>query len=172
MDYFTLFNLPVHFNVDTSTLSSRYQELQRQYHPDRYATAAESERLKSVQQAATINDAYQTLKDPLRRAEYLLSLHDIDVRNEQQTMRDTAFLMEQLELREELDAIERKPDAESVLSAFSQRVEKMTRQRSEQLIQQLDSQNWQTAADTVRKLRFLDKLQQQIEQLEEKLLDA
>lgn len=176
MDYFTLFNLPVHYVVDTSSLSSRYQELQRQYHPDRYATASESERLQSVQQAATINDAYQTLKDPLRRAEYLLSLNGIDVRNEQQTMHDTAFLMEQLELREELDGIEHcntsQKETESALSAFSQRVEKMTRQRSEQLKQELDSQNWKSAADTVRKLSFLDKLQQQVEQLEEKLFDA
>ncbi|MDR0805651.1 MAG: co-chaperone HscB [Enterobacteriaceae bacterium] len=172
MDYFTLFNLPVRFNLETSALSSRYQELQRQYHPDRYATASESEKLQSIQQAATINDAYQTLKNPLRRAEYMLSLHGIDVRNEQQTMHDTAFLMEQLELREELDAIERKADAESALSAFSQRVKKMTLARNEQLIQQLDNQSWQIAADTVRKLFFLDKLQQQIEQLEEKLLDA
>lgn len=172
MDYFTLFSLPIHFNVDISALSSRYQELQRQYHPDRYATASESEKRQSIQQTAMINDAYQTLKDPLRRAEYLLSLHGFDVRNEQQTMRDTAFLMEQLELREELDAIEHKPDVESLLFAFSQRVEKMTRQRNDQLIQELDNQSWQTAADTVRKLRFLDKLQQQIEQLEEKLFDA
>lgn len=172
MDYFTLFNLPIHFNVETSSLSSRYQELQRQYHPDRYATASDSEKLQSIQQTAMINDAYQTLKDPLRRAEYLLSLHGIDVRNEQQTMRDTAFLMEQLELREELDGIERKPDAESALSTFAQRVKNMVRQRNEQLIQELDNQNWQAAADTVRKLRFLDKLQQQIEQLEEKLFDV
>lgn len=172
MDYFTLFNLPIHFVVDTPSLSARYQELQRQYHPDRYATASDSDRLQSIQQAATINDAYQTLKNPLRRAEYLLSLKGFDVRNEQQTMHDTAFLMEQLELREELDAIERKPDAESALASFSQRVEKMTRQRSEQLVKELDDENWQTATDTVRKLRFLDKLQQQVEQLEEKLLDS
>ncbi|WP_159566898.1 co-chaperone HscB [Budvicia diplopodorum] len=172
MDYFTLFNLPIHFVVDTLSLSVRYQELQRQFHPDRYATAPDSERLQSIQQAATINDAYQTLKDPLRRAEYLLSLKGFDVRNEQQTMHDTAFLVEQLELREELDAIERKSDTGFALAGFSQRVDKMVRQRSERLINELDDENWQTATDTVRKLRFLDKLQQQVEQLEEKLLDS
>lgn len=171
MDYFTLFNLPIHFIVDAASLSTRYQELQRQFHPDRYATAPDSERLQSIQQAATINDAYQTLKNPLKRAEYLLSIKGIDVTNEQQTMHDTVFLMEQLELREELDTIARKLNADSALIGFSQQVEKMAQQRNQQLIKQLDEENWQTAADTVRKLRFLDKLQQQVEQLEEKLLD-
>lgn len=171
MDYFTLFNLPVHFDVDTQALSSRYQELQRQYHPDRFAAASESERLASVSQAATVNDAYQTLKDPLRRAEYLLLLNGIDVKNEQQTMHDTAFLMEQLELREELDEIERRKDAEPALSAFRKRVEEMSRIRGERLKRELDEQSWPAAADTVRKLRFLDRLLQQVEQLEEKLFD-
>ncbi|SQI36651.1 Hsc20 [Leminorella richardii] len=171
MDYFTLFNLPVHFDVDTQSLSSRYQELQRQYHPDRFASASDSERLASISQAATVNDAYQTLKDPLRRAEYLLLLNGIDVKSEQQTMHDTAFLMEQLELREELDDIERRTDAESALSGFRQRVKEMGRVRSEQLRQELDAQSWPAAADSARKLRFLDRLLQQVEQLEEKLFD-
>jgi molecular chaperone HscB len=85
-------------------------------------------------------------------------------------MRDTAFLMEQLELREELDAIERKADAQTQLASFGARVNETVKQRSALMIQQLESQQWIDAADTVRKLRFLDKLQQQIEQLEEKLL--
>ena len=109
MDYFTLFGLPVRYTVDGSLLASRFQDLQRQFHPDRFANQPERERLMALQQAATINEAYQALKHPLKRAEYMLSLHGFDLGNEQHTMRDTAFLMEQLELREELDAIERKP---------------------------------------------------------------
>jgi molecular chaperone HscB len=100
----------------------------------------------------------------------MLSLHGFDLGNEQHTVRDTAFLMEQLELREELDAIERKADAESLLADFGARVNETVKQRSALMVQQLDSQQWSEAADTVRKLRFLDKLQQQVEQLEEKLL--
>ena len=79
--------------------------------------------------------------------------------------------MEQLELREELDEIERKPDAETQLAAFSSRLALMTQTRSQQMVEQLDKQQWELAADTVRKLRFLDKLQQQVEQLEERLFD-
>ncbi|MCS3407545.1 co-chaperone HscB [Serratia sp. AKBS12] len=169
MDYFTLFGLPVRYPVDGSLLASRYQDLQRQFHPDRFASQPERERLMALQQAATINEAYQTLKHPLKRAEYMLSLHGFDLGNEQNTLRDTAFLMEQLELREELDAIERKAD-ENALAAFAGRLNVANQQRSAQMVQQLDAQRWTDAADTVRKLRFLDKLQQQVEQLEEKLL--
>ncbi|AUG99940.1 co-chaperone HscB [Pectobacteriaceae bacterium CE70] len=171
MDYFTLFGLPIRYNVDGSLLVSRYQELQRQFHPDRFAASPERERMMSLQQAATINDAYQTLKHPLKRAEYMLSLHGFDLMNEQHTLQDTEFLMEQLELREELDAIEHQSDIDIALSAFSDRLNGMIHQRSEQMQRELDDESWAVAADTVRKLRFFDKLQQTVEQLEEHLLE-
>lgn len=172
MDYFTLFGLPVRYDVDGSLLHSRYQELQRQFHPDRFAARPERERLLAIQQAATVNDAYQSLKHPLKRAEYMLSLHGFDLSNEQHTMRDTAFLMEQLELREQLDGIPRRTDAEAALVDFATRLTAMVRQRSTQMQAELAQESWAEAADTVRKLRFLDKLQQQVEQLEEQLLDS
>ncbi|CQH09758.1 co-chaperone HscB [Yersinia mollaretii] len=171
MDYFTLFGLPPRYQIDGNLVTTRYQELQRQFHPDRFANQPERERLASLQQAATINDAYQTLKHPLKRAEYMLSLQGFDLGNEQHTMHDTAFLMEQLELREEFDAIERQPNAEALLAEFNRRLALMTQTRSQQMVEQLDQQQWESAADTVRKLRFLDKLQQQVEQLEERLFD-
>lgn len=84
-------------------------------------------------------------------------------------MRDTAFLMEQLELREELDEIEQARD-QARLESFSKRVKGMFDSRHQQLVEQLNTETWDVAADTVRKLRFLDKLRSSIEQLEEKLL--
>ncbi|MEE3663128.1 co-chaperone HscB [Brenneria sp. g21c3] len=171
MDYFTLFGLPIRYDVDGSLLVSRFQELQRQFHPDRFAASPERDRLLALQQAATINNAYQALKHPLKRAEYMLSLHGFDLSNEQHTLRDTAFLMEQLELREELDAIAQRADAEAALAAFADRLQSMLAKRSGQMREELDSEAWADAADTVRKLRFLDKLRQQVEQLEEQLLD-
>ncbi len=170
MDYFTLFGLPPRYPVDGSLLSSRFQDLQRQFHPDRFASQPERERLQALQMAATINDAYQTLKHPLKRAEYMLSLHGFDLGNEQHTVRDTAFLMEQLELREELDDIAKAAEAEAALLAFSTRLTVMIQQRTAQMVAELEAEHWPAAADTVRKLRFLDRLQQQVEQLEERLL--
>ncbi|MDF2529102.1 MAG: hscB [Enterobacter mori] len=124
----------------------------------------------AVSQSATINQAWQTLRHPLSRAEYLLSLHGFDLASEQHTVRDTAFLMEQLELREELDEIEQAKD-EARLESFITRVKGMFDTRHQQMVEQLNNETWDVAADTVRKLRFLDKLRSSAEQLEEKLLD-
>jgi len=170
MDYFTLFGLTPGYVVDTQLLATRYQELQRQFHPDKYASRSQSEQLLAVNQSATINQAWQTLRHPLLRAEYLLLLNGFDLANEQHTVRDTAFLMEQLELREELDSIEQSADI-TALEAFASKVSTMIQSRSTRMVQELDGLQWEQAADTVRKLRFLDKLQHHIEQLEEKLSD-
>lgn len=116
-------------------------DLQRQYHPDKFASASAAEQLASVQQSATINQAWQTLRHPLTRAEYLLSLHGYDTACEQHTVRDTAFLMEQLELREELDEIEKSQDEER-LAAFIKRVKGMYDVRHQQVVEQLNSETW------------------------------
>ncbi|ELZ5938374.1 MULTISPECIES: co-chaperone HscB [Providencia] len=171
MDYFTLFGLTPSYAIDNEQLAQCFQSLQRQYHPDRFATCTEQEKMQALQQAATINAAYQALRHPLKRAEYLLLLQGIDINNEQHTMHDTAFLMEQLELREELDNIERHSEANDLLTEFMAKVKQMQKTRALVMVEQLDREQWEQAADTVRKLRFLDKLQQQAEQLEERLLD-
>ncbi len=170
MDHFTLFGLTPGYVVDTQQLATRYQELQRQFHPDKYASRPQAEQLLAVNQSATINQAWQTLRHPLLRAEYLLLLNGFDLANEQHTVRDTAFLMEQLELREELNSIEQSANI-TALEAFASKVTTMIQSRSTRMVQELDGLQWEQAADTVRKLRFLDKLQQHIEQLEEKLSD-
>lgn len=154
MDYFTLFGLDPVYAIDREKLTQRYQELQRQYHPDRFATQSEQDKMQALQQAATINSAYQSLRHPLKRAEYMLSLHDYDINNEQHTMHDTAFLIEQLELREELDTIENSPQAETLLTQFLSNVAQMIASRMALMEQQIAAKNWEQAADTVRKLRF------------------
>lgn len=73
MNHFELFGLVEGFELDTRQLADTYRQLQTQFHPDRFATAPEREQLAAVQRAAQINDAFTTLKAPLRRAEYLLS---------------------------------------------------------------------------------------------------
>ncbi|PIJ52358.1 co-chaperone HscB [Erwinia sp. OLTSP20] len=170
MDYFALFGLPPSFDIDNGQLTSRFQELQRQFHPDRVASRPENERLQAVQQAATINQAYQALKKPLPRAEYLLSLHGIDISNEQHTLKDSDFLLEQLTMREALETIGQQQDS-AALYDFMQRLDGLTAPRHNQLRDQLLQHNWAQAADSVRKLRFLAKLRSEAEALEERLLD-
>ncbi|MEZ8581187.1 co-chaperone HscB [Vibrio splendidus] len=170
MNYFELFGLPLQFQLDGSLLSSQFRDLQRQFHPDKFAIASERDRLLAVQKAAQINDAYQVLKNPISRAEYLLVQHGEDIRGEQQTMQDPMFLMEQMELREELEDIADSSDPEDALFAFEGKVSKMYKQQLSAIQQELESEAWLEAADRVRKLKFIAKLKNEIELVEDRLI--
>ncbi|WP_045499456.1 co-chaperone HscB [Vibrio hyugaensis] len=169
MNHFELFGLPSQFKLDGSLLSSQFRELQKRFHPDNFATASERDRLMAVQKAAQINDAYQILKQPISRAEYLLAENGIEIRGEQQTMQDPMFLMEQMELREELEEIADSSDPESALFDFDSKVSKMYKQHLASVEKELDNSLWPEAADRVRKLKFIAKLKNEIELVEDKL---
>ena len=83
--HFELFELPISFDVDLSDLSQRYRELQRVAHPDKFVNASDRERLHSVEKAAAINEAYQVLKSPQRRARYMLELQSVSFDDEVQS---------------------------------------------------------------------------------------
>ncbi|MHA2800073.1 co-chaperone HscB [Vibrio harveyi] len=170
MNHFELFGLPSQFQLDGSLLSSQFRELQKRFHPDNFATASERDRLMAVQKAAQINDAYQILKHPISRAEYILAENGTEIRGEQQTMQDPMFLMEQMELREELEYIADSSDPESALFDFDSKVSKMYKQHLASVEQELDQGLWAEAADRVRKLKFIAKLKNEIELVEDKLL--
>ncbi|EHK9546334.1 co-chaperone HscB [Vibrio alginolyticus] len=170
MNHFELFGLPSQFKLDGSLLSSQFRELQKRFHPDNFATGSERDRLMAVQKAAQINDAYQVLKNPISRAEYILAEQGVEIRGEQQTMQDPMFLMEQMELREELEEIADNSDPESVLFDFDSKVSKMYKQHLASVEQELDDGLWAEAADRVRKLKFIAKLKNEIELVEDKLL--
>ncbi|MGL6261193.1 co-chaperone HscB [Vibrio sp. WXL210] len=171
MNYFELFGLPSQFKLDGGLLSSQFRELQKQFHPDNFASASERDRLMAVQKASEINDAYQTLKQPISRAEYMLSLNGIDIRAEQQTLQDLEFLMEQMELREELEHISSSPDGADELFDFDSKVSKMYKQHLGFVEQQIQAQAWDEVADLVRKLKFIAKLKNEIERVEDHLLN-
>ncbi|END3384844.1 co-chaperone HscB [Vibrio alginolyticus] len=170
MNHFELFGLPSQFKLDGSLLSSQFRELQKRFHPDNFATGSERDRLMTVQKAAQINDAYQVLKNPISRAEYILAEQGVEIRGEQQTMQDPMFLMEQMELREELEEIADSSDPESALFDFDSKVSKMYKQHLASVEQELDDGLWAEAADRVRKLKFIAKLKNEIELVEDKLL--
>ncbi len=170
MNHFELFGLPTQFQLDGGLLSSQFRELQKRFHPDNFATASERDRLMAVQKAAQINDAYQVLKHPISRAEYLLAENGVEIRGEQQTMQDPLFLMEQMELREELESIPSQNDPDSALFDFDGKVSKMYKQHLRDVEQELNDNSWSQAADRVRKLKFIAKLKNEIELAEERLL--
>ncbi|WMC09641.1 co-chaperone HscB [Oceanimonas pelagia] len=167
MNYFELFDLPAQFQLDGQALSEAYRRLQTRFHPDKFASRPERERLQAVQQAARINDAFSTLKDPLARAEYLLSLQGVDIRGEQQTLKDPAFLMQQMEWREQLEEIPAASDVFAAIMAFERELKQASNDYYRELEQQLDAGHWSDAADTVRKLKFMAKLHAELERVED-----
>jgi molecular chaperone HscB len=103
LDHFARLGLPVNFALNTAELDRRYFALQRQLHPDRFATKTARERAISQSQAVTLNEAYEALKDPLERATYLLKLKGVDANPDGcHTVKDPTLLMEQMERREAL----------------------------------------------------------------------
>jgi molecular chaperone HscB len=103
LDHFARLGLDRGFAVDAAEIDRRYFALQRQLHPDRFATRSARERALSQQQATSLNEAYETLKDPLARAGYLLGLSRIEVNAEGcNTLTDPVLLSEAMEMREAL----------------------------------------------------------------------
>jgi molecular chaperone HscB len=117
IDHFARLDLPVRFDVDASELDRRYFALQRQLHPDRFASRTARERAISQNQAVSLNEAYETLKDPLARAEYMLKLHGVDVNPDGcNTVRDPSLLMEQMERREALAEAETRDAVDAIVA--------------------------------------------------------
>ena len=169
MNYFQLFSLPKTFLIDKNILASTYRELQKQYHPDKSVMLSDSERLIAMQKSTEINDAYQTLKNSCLRAQYILSLAGIDIALEQRTLQDTDFLMQQMMWREQIESFSE--DDEDEIEAFSANIQQQVNDLESNIGQQLQEEALEATANSVRKLKFMLKLQTEIEQLEEKLFD-
>lgn len=160
--HFALFGLPERFQIDASELDEHYRNLQSQWHPDRFAVAEDASKMRSMMAATRINEAYQLLKRPVDRARYLLSLKGVDTQEETNTAMPAAFLMAQMEWREQL-ADARSSQNVSALESMAREMRAETSVLIEQLGQALDVQSdSDLAALLVRKLRFLDKLNQEI----------
>ncbi|WP_241968751.1 co-chaperone HscB [Idiomarina tyrosinivorans] len=174
MNHFALFDLPVSPNLDLDELQSRYRRLQQALHPDRFANAGERDKLLAMQKTSQLNDAYQTLKQPLSRAEYLLQLQGVDLQHEQQTIKDTEFLMAQMEWRERLETLSSADDPWQAISAAHNDLKQETQalqQAVDSALEDTSQADLEAVAEDIRKLKFLHKLAREIDAIEEQLLD-
>jgi len=161
-NYFELFGLPSAFRIDTARLESAYRRLQSQVHPDRFAAATDAEKRISMQWATRANEAYQTLKRPLSRARYLLALRGVDTQEETNTAMPADFLIAQMEWREAVSNARSKRDA-AELGRLAGELRVSERMLLIDLEQHLDGDgNLPAAALEVRKLRFVEKLREEI----------
>jgi molecular chaperone HscB len=167
-NHYELFDLPACFAIDAHALDDAYRTVQAQVHPDRFAAAGEAQKRIAMQWATRANEAYQTLKAPLKRATYLLHLRGIDVGAENNTAMEPAFLMQQMEWRERIeDAAAARNVGE--LDALVAELRDEQQSRFRKLGALLDSNADQGAAEAVRQLMFIERVAHEIDAQIEKL---
>ena len=161
-NFFELFGLPMRFALEGDELDRNYRDMQARVHPDRFASAGDAERRLSMQWATRVNEAYQTLKSPLKRAAYLLELQGIDLGVEDNTAMPPEFLMAQMEWREALEEVAQARDVDALEKLLAQSRAEM-RDYHGRIEEEIDAaRDYKKAATTVRELMFLEKLQDEI----------
>jgi molecular chaperone HscB len=168
-DYFELFGLPLSYEVDHARLSEEYRRLQQQYHPDRFANASEQERRISLQMASRLNEGNRVLRDPIARARYMLELIGVDLGTDNQTVRDPAFLMEQMELREALEEAQQGEDPIAALEDFAEQMQQRIAKHGVRF-----AEEWEDDTDaahvTMQQMQFFYRLAHQAEAMVDDLI--
>lgn len=161
MNYFELFHIPVDLDIDLTQLKQKFLALQQQYHPDKA-----SNKEQALIQSSEINHAYKTLSSIDSRAAYLLALHHQDQELEQ-SIHDLDFLDAALEIREQLDDA----SSQEQLSLLKKQLQKDITTLSQTFKSDYAQQNWHDAQDTVRKLKFYQRVINDIDKAEDRLFD-
>ncbi len=165
-DDFELFDLPRRFTQERAAIDARWKALQREAHPDRFAAQGAAAQRVAMQWSVRINEAYQRLKDPIRRAAYLCELHGAPIQAEDNTAMPAAFLMQQMEWREALD------EAED--GAAIDRLEAEVRQARGDALDRCGElidvrQDYAAAAGAVRGLMFIERFALDVDRRREQL---
>ncbi|MFZ3286937.1 MAG: Fe-S protein assembly co-chaperone HscB [Telluria sp.] len=155
-NHFDLFQLPAKFALDMGALDAAYRDVQGQVHPDKFVNATDAEKRVAMQWATRANEAYQTLRNPQKRAQYLCEQHGVDLKTESNTAMPMDFLMQQMEWRDALVEARAARD-EAALEAIDTQLRQEREQRLVQVGRQLDADDYEQAAQGVRALMFLDK---------------
>lgn len=168
-NHFELFGLPARFALDEAALDAAYRALQNQVHPDKFASAGDAEKRVALQWATRANEAYQSLRNPLKRAAYLCQLSGVDLQTESNTTMPPAFLMQQMEWREELDDARRTADV-VMLERIQLQLKKVRNAELDQIQTLLDQTGEiEKAAAHVRQLMFIEKFRAEIHETFERL---
>lgn len=155
-NHFDLFHLPQRFALDADALNAAYHDVQNQVHPDKFANRPDAEKRVAMQWATRANEAYQTLRNPLARARYLCQLNGVDVQSESNTAMPRAFLMQQMEWREALDEARAANDI-GALESLDAELRAVRKRELDDVGALLDAADFAEAAQSVRKLMFVEK---------------
>lgn len=162
-DFFGLFGLPRRFRLDETALEAAYHELHGKVHPDRHAHLPDADKRRVMQWATRVNEAFTTLRRPLSRAHYLLELAGVDAGLHTNTSMSPEFLMEQMEWREAVEEARVGGDV-GELEQLHLRLRQHARELFLEMEREFDEGDDLTvAAETVRRLMFVEKLQHEID---------
>lgn len=178
--HFDMFGLPPSYDVDVPSLEKQFRDLSLQLHPDRFAQAEARERRLSLEQTTALNEAYKTLKDPIRRAFYLLKLNGVDLDREDagaQKDMPLEFLEEVMELREALDGAMEAKDltrAQAMAVDVAARQKQALAEATEQLRSlkgpAADAGAVKKASHALGRVRYFTRFLEQVEAFEEEML--
>ncbi|MBT4520285.1 MAG: Fe-S protein assembly co-chaperone HscB [Halieaceae bacterium] len=171
-NFFQLFDLPAQFELDQSLLGQRFRHLQQELHPDRYAGASDYQQRVAVQYSARVNEAYVTLRKPLARAIYLLQLAGMTGEDISSQHVDGGFLMEQMELREKLESIDKMVDPEMALDHLSNDISNAIKSHEVEFAQAFAREALEESAIACVKMQYLTRLLEEVEQIESMLIDS
>ena len=161
---FVLFGLPEQFKVEALALDAKWKALQREAHPDKFAAQGATAQRLAMQWSVRINEAYQRLKDPLKRAAYLCELRGEPINAENNTAMPAAFLMQQIEWREQADEATNDAQIEALLAEVSATKQNLLSQCGHALDESNALQaNTHKACGLVRSLMFIEKFESELE---------
>ena len=163
-DHYTLFGLPRRYGLDSAELERVYREVLTRVHPDKHVGLSDAAQRLSMQWSTQANEAYQTLRQPLKRAQYLLLLAGVDVQLERNTAMPAEFLLQQMEWREAVEEVTAAGDSQA-LEDLHRRIKQEMAEQYRRLEQHLDIvPDYQAAAAVVRQMMFQEKLLQEIDE--------
>jgi molecular chaperone HscB len=171
--FFELFHFPEQFALDVDVLEQRYRQLQRSVHPDKYAASEELAQRLAVQYSSLLNEARDTLRSPVKRANYLLSRvgrADAGLKDNTTTA-DAEFLMQQIEWREALAECTDQPDPLAALNVLKSLFEEVMSGYEKQFDAAFGRHDFDAAHANIVKMQFLAKLLAEVDMQEERLLD-
>jgi len=155
-DFYEIFGLPRSLNLALDDLQQRFYQLSRELHPDRFMRKPEAERQRALDMSSALNDAYRTLKDPIRRAEYLLSLEGFDIGEQRSKDVPPELLEEVFELNMALEEMRggddsARPQLEAAGKSFSNMLGE-TDQQLQSLFARYDSSQSREALTQIRNI--------------------
>ncbi len=169
--YFELFGLNPVFDIDRARLQAEQQRLQATYHPDRYVNADDRDKRVSVQIASWVNQAYETLQDPVKRSRYLLEINGATIPDDSSTTSDTEFLMEQIDLREEVESCRHGEEPLRKCEQIEARLAQRADQLAAEFVTRFEARDLDEALLSSQKMQFIQRIQHQLSELQFELED-